>query len=145
MFLQAHVETVARIRLKLDDAIGNWFSIIGINKDPAKFLSRDELDFWERNGASIVMVVKSRSSPARATGLPGTIVLDDVAGAFRDWIMSRPSDEFIFLRPDRYVAALCDGAGLDQVSGELRSILQGAHAAERSLARPLPERAPTAA
>jgi 3-(3-hydroxy-phenyl)propionate hydroxylase len=144
MFLQAHIETADGKRLKLDDAIGNWFSIIGVNRDPAKFLSREELDFWTRNGASIVMVVKSRSSPSRASGLPGTIVLDDVAGAFRDWIMARPSDEFIFLRPDRYVAALCDGAALEQVSGQLRSILQGADGAAGRASDPR-ERRSTAA
>ena len=55
-------------------------------------------------------------------------MLDDVSGAFRDWIMARPSDEFIILRPDRYVAALCDSAGLDGVSRKLRLILQGNNA-----------------
>ena len=128
MFMQPVVETTDRKRVKLDDAIGNWFAIIGFNKDPAKFLSSAELAFWKASGASFIMVTKSRSAPEQIAALPGTIVLDDVSGAFRDWIMARPSDEFIILRPDRYVAALCDSAGLDGVSRKLRLILQGNNA-----------------
>jgi 3-(3-hydroxy-phenyl)propionate hydroxylase len=125
MFPQPAVETTAGKRLKLDDAIGNWFSIIGINKDPVAHLSEGQRAFWRSNGATFAMVRKSRSLPGRFVSAPETIVLDDVTGAFRDWIMERPSDEFIILRPDRYVAALCDAAGLDRVSGKLSSMLQG--------------------
>ena len=125
MFMQPVVETTARKRVKLDDAIGNWFAIIGFNKDPAQALSPAELEYWQGCGASLVMVMKSRSDPDSIVSSPGTIVLDDVSGAFRDWIMARPSDEFIILRPDRYVAALSNSAGLDGVSRQLRSILQG--------------------
>src|SRR5207245_1183120 len=93
MCLQPTVETAARKRVKLDDAIGNWFSIIGVNKDPAQYLSQAERTFWTDNGACLVQVVKSRSNPARVKAAPGTILLDDVAGTFRDWIIERPSDE----------------------------------------------------
>jgi 3-(3-hydroxy-phenyl)propionate hydroxylase len=134
MFLQPLVETAQRKRVKLDDAIGNWFSIIGVNKDPARYLGQSERDFWTDNGASLVQVVKSRSNPARMKAAPGTVILDDVTGTFRDWIMARPSDEFIFLRPDRYVGAVCDASGLDQASRQLRLILQGVRTQARAAA-----------
>jgi hypothetical protein len=51
---------------------------------------------------------------------PATIVLEDVDGAFVDWRLRRPEDAFLVLRPDRYVAAACDAAGLDAASAALR-------------------------
>ena len=50
-------------------------------------------------------------------------VVEDVDGAFRDWLLKRPADNVIVLRPDRYVAAVCSLGGLERVTGRLRQIL----------------------
>lgn len=123
MFMQPMVETSDRRIVKLDDAIGNWFSIIGINKDPQRCLSAEEAKFWRAFGATTVFVRKSRSAPLGDLDHRGSIVLDDVTGAFRDWILETPTAEFIFLRPDRYVAAVCAQADLDKASADLRALL----------------------
>ena len=54
---------------------------------------------------------------------PDTLVLDDVDGAFRDWLSAGPSQELIVLRPDRYVAAVCSRDGLGGVTRALRALL----------------------
>ncbi len=125
MFVQPIVETLDHRRVKLDDAIGNWFAIIGLRKDPAEYLSAEERGFWKENGARLVMIAKSRSAPQAYRASPDTLVLDDVTGAFRDFGMARKQDEFIILRPDRYVAAICNAQNLNTVSRKLRAILMG--------------------
>jgi 3-(3-hydroxy-phenyl)propionate hydroxylase len=58
-----------------------------------------------------------------------TVAVEDVDGAFRDWLLSRPGDEIIVLRPDRYVAAVCDRHRLESTTEALRGLLsdQGGH------------------
>jgi 3-(3-hydroxy-phenyl)propionate hydroxylase len=46
-----------------------------------------------------------------------------VDGAFRDWLLARPGEEVIVVRPDRYVAAVCDRAGLESTTAALRGLL----------------------
>ncbi len=125
MFMQPRVETADRRKLKLDDAIGPWFALIGINIDPAAYLDAEGRLFWQHLGARIVQVNKSRRGRA---GLPSadaqTLVLDDVDGAFRDWLMASPSEECIVLRPDRYVAAVCSRNELGAVTASMRSLLR---------------------
>ena len=52
-----------------------------------------------------------------------SVLVEDVDGAFRDWLLRRPADNVIVLRPDRYVAAVCPLGDLEQVTGRLRQIL----------------------
>jgi 3-(3-hydroxy-phenyl)propionate hydroxylase len=52
-----------------------------------------------------------------------SVAVEDVDGAFRDWLLKRPADNVIVLRPDRYVAAVCPLGGLEQVTAQLRQIL----------------------
>jgi 3-(3-hydroxy-phenyl)propionate hydroxylase len=50
-------------------------------------------------------------------------MIEDVDGAFRDWLLKRPADNVIVLRPDRYVAAVCSLGDLERVTGRLRKTL----------------------
>jgi 3-(3-hydroxy-phenyl)propionate hydroxylase len=138
MFMQPVVETIARRREKLDDAIGPWFAVIGIQVDPALHLGPASLAWWRSLGARFVRVDASRSGPRPTvagdrtpfdeSGSP-TLVLEDVDGAFRDWLLARPGDEIIVLRPDRYLAAVCDRHRLESTTDALRCLLtdQGEH------------------
>jgi 3-(3-hydroxy-phenyl)propionate hydroxylase len=122
MFMQPMVETADRHKVKLDDAIGPWFAILGINHDPADTLSAEERAFWEQLGASLVFIRPSRSAalaePTRS------VIVEDLMGAFRDWRRRNPGVDFVVLRPDRYVAATCSAAELNQVSADLRGLMQ---------------------
>lgn len=144
MFMQPMVETPERKTVRLDDAIGPWFALVGVHHDPASQLDADALAWWGSLGARFVQIVPPRSGPppserateapaARAHPRPGSLVLEDVDGAFRDWLLSHPSAEVVVLRPDRYVAAIADRAGLAAVSAQLRSLLGGAVGGDASV------------
>ena len=117
---QPMVETAERQRLRLDDAIGDWFAILGLGHDPATLLAPGERAFWQGIGARLVMILPSRSPAARRAADPATTVLEDVDGAFVEWRLRRPQDGFLVLRPDRYVAAAGAAAGLNAASAALR-------------------------
>jgi 3-(3-hydroxy-phenyl)propionate hydroxylase len=125
MFVQPLVETSDRRSIRLDDAIGDWFSFIGINQDPTAFLADEQRRYWISQGATFVQVNKSRRLPSAVKANNGTIVLDDVSGAFRDWKMAHPSESFIILRPDRYLAAICGEKELMDTAARLRAVLEG--------------------
>ena len=132
MFPQPLVETDNRTRLRLDDAIGPWFAVIGIGRDPSAGLNAEQRRWWGALGARFVQVDSPRSRP-----LPGTAEvaaadqplqhLVDVDGGFRDWLLARPNDEVIVLRPDRYVAAVCRAADLTAVTDALRTVIGVGH------------------
>jgi 3-(3-hydroxy-phenyl)propionate hydroxylase len=141
MFMQPVVETAARRRVKLDDAIGPWFAVLGIGLDPAHHITDESLAWWRSLGARLCRIDRSRSGPGpRVAGARtslddggGSLVLEDVDGAFRDWLLARPGEEVIVLRPDRYVAAVCDRQGLESTTQALRGLLadEGRYAGAR--------------
>jgi 3-(3-hydroxy-phenyl)propionate hydroxylase len=63
-----------------------------------------------------------RKRPSRPEDGWSTVV-EDVDGAFRDWLLRRPADDVIVLRPDRYVAAVSSLGTLEQVTARLREIM----------------------
>ncbi len=136
MFMQPDVETPDGTRCKLDDAIGPWFAVVGVSVDPRESLSAPTIQWWVSLGARFVKVVRAKSTsrslsdsssaiPTRADD-PGLLVLEDVDGAVRDWLLARPKDEIIVLRPDRYVAAVADRTTFEAASQAVRTSLGGA-------------------
>ncbi len=123
MFMQPWVETRAKRHMRLDDAVGNWFAIIGLDFDPASKMEPAQLAEWKALGASVVRINRSRSAPQRWESHPDTIVLEDLDGEFRDWRLRSPKLDVIVLRPDRYVAAVCNGTELTTALNNLKSIM----------------------
>ncbi len=123
MFMQPHVETRDKAQMRLDDAVGGWFALIGLDLDPAALMKPDEIADWKRRGGSIVRINKSRSAPECWQADPATTVLEDLDGAFRDWRLRFPRLDLIVLRPDRYVAAVCNRAELDATLQKLKAIM----------------------
>jgi 3-(3-hydroxy-phenyl)propionate hydroxylase len=133
MFIQPAVENADGDRVLLDDALGSSFALLGLHVDPASGLSADAAAWWRSLGARSVQVLAPRGAPGPDPGgrrkRPGqpagdwSVVVEDVDGAFRDWLLRRPADNVIVLRPDRYVAAVCPLGDLEQVTGQLRRIL----------------------
>jgi len=134
MFMQPVVEVGTRQLAKLDDAVGPWFALIGVHLDPAS-LDPDAIGWWQALGARLVHVVPPRSGPlpppgrscdraGSPPGVPtGSLVVEDVGGAFRDWRLARPGAEIVVLRPDRYVAAVCDRTTISSTTSRLRELL----------------------
>jgi 3-(3-hydroxy-phenyl)propionate hydroxylase len=133
MFMQPTVETTdRRSRAMLDDVLGPWFAVVGVHVDPAAALDADSTRWWTALGARFVHVLAARSgphpgraAPVQADGGPatGSVTLEDVNGDFRDWLLARPHGEIVVLRPDRYVAAVCDRASFATVTSTLRALL----------------------
>jgi 3-(3-hydroxy-phenyl)propionate hydroxylase len=135
MFGQPDVETAAGDRVKLDAVLGTSFAVLGLHVDPTSLLSAEQTAWWRSLGARFVHVAAPRSGagpqPGERRTRPagdddaalGAILVEDVDGAFRDWMLRRPGDDIIVLRPDRYVAAICARDELDAVSGQLRALL----------------------
>jgi 3-(3-hydroxy-phenyl)propionate hydroxylase len=106
----------------LDDELGLSFAVIGIHVDPAAVLGAEAAVWWRELGARFVHVLAPRSGP-HPDPVADVTRVEDVDGAFRDWLLRRPGDCIIVLRPDRYVAAVCGRDDLDQVTDRLRFIL----------------------
>ncbi len=124
MFIQPWVETADGRRVMLDDELGRSFAVIGIHVDPATVLAAGAAAWWRDLGARLVHVLAPRSGP-HPDPVAGVTRVEDVDGAFRDWLLRRPGDRLLVLRPDRYVAAVCGRDGLDQATSRLRAILAG--------------------
>jgi 3-(3-hydroxy-phenyl)propionate hydroxylase len=136
MFMQPTVETTeGRERAMLDDVLGPWFAVIGVHVDPAAALDADSMRWWSALGARFFHVLAARSGPhptrpappgrAASATASESITLEDVNGEFRDWLLARPHGEIVVLRPDRYVAAVCDRASFGAATSTLRALLEG--------------------
>jgi 3-(3-hydroxy-phenyl)propionate hydroxylase len=134
MFIQPAVENADGHRVMLDDTLGSSFAVLGLHVDPASALSADSAAWWRSLGARSVQVLAPRGAPGpepgsrrkRPDGGGGDgwcTTVEDVDGAFRDWLLKRPADNIIVLRPDRYVAAICPLGRLEGVTARLRQIL----------------------
>ena len=130
MFPQPWVQDAAGSRLKLDDAIGRSFALIGLGIDPADHLPETSLAYWRSTGAAVVRVdpttTAQRATPEGSKGSAGradTVRLRDLDGVFRDLRLERPEVDIIVLRPDRYVAAVAPAPRLEAVTARLRALI----------------------
>lgn len=123
MFVQPLVEDQKGDRLRLDDAIGDWFAVIGFNADPQEFLDEEAKAYWRSLGATFLKVHRSRPAARLRQAAEGTVVLDDVEGGLRNWVGDAMAREVVILRPDRYVAATCRREDLNAVTRRFRSLI----------------------
>ena len=105
MFIQPDVETADGRRIKLDEAAGDWFTVIGINIDPADHLDPESLRYWRSLGARFLRMNRSRAGQHLRQAASDTTLLDDVQGGFRDWARGNRNRDILVVRPDRYLAA----------------------------------------
>ncbi|WP_157171793.1 bifunctional 3-(3-hydroxy-phenyl)propionate/3-hydroxycinnamic acid hydroxylase [Nocardia higoensis] len=123
MVIQPHVETETGERVPLDTALGDWFAVVGINVDPAEHLSEESLNYWKSLGAGIFRINRSRAGEHMRRVRPGTVLLDDVAGGFRDWTARRTDREILVIRPDRYLAAMSSRDAADAMTSGFAELL----------------------
>lgn len=103
-------------RIKLDDALGDGFAVVGIDTDPRAAMTHEQIAGWEGLGASFRTVRSPKSAPGTDTDL---MDYDDAVGT---WARKHAAG-VVVLRPDRFVYAT-DRSGLDappQASGSDRS------------------------
>ncbi|MFE4499647.1 bifunctional 3-(3-hydroxy-phenyl)propionate/3-hydroxycinnamic acid hydroxylase [Rhodococcus sp. NPDC056743] len=91
----------------LDDAIGNWWSVIVWGNSPKDVLPQDSLEKLSLLGARLVAVVpETQREWAHKHMDPDVLVLGDHTGRLKKWFDDRPTP-LVFLRPDRFVAGAC--------------------------------------
>ncbi|SDR58208.1 3-(3-hydroxy-phenyl)propionate hydroxylase [Burkholderia orbicola] len=123
MIVQPDVETADGARRKLDDVLGPWFAIIGWRCDPQACMSDDDCAFWTALGAKFVQIVRSRSGTCREQRIASahdSVCVEDVDNAMAEWF-DRHAAPLVVVRPDRYVAAQTDAAGMAGVTAAFQA------------------------
>lgn len=106
MFIQPYVRTPADEVVRLDDAIGNGFTVLAWGADPTFGLSDEARQIWERLGGRFVFAKPDVQMTYTNDVPPGVTALGDVEGRLKDWFGAQPAS-VVLLRPDRFVAGLC--------------------------------------
>ncbi|TGD88038.1 bifunctional 3-(3-hydroxy-phenyl)propionate/3-hydroxycinnamic acid hydroxylase [Mycolicibacterium sp. CH28] len=104
MFPQPDVRTSTGSVTKLDDALGDWITILGWQRDAAEDLPSELLAQLRATGITIVKAVGACPAPHQLVGDTATVVVEDLDNRLRQWFEDTASD-YVVLRPDRYIAA----------------------------------------
>lgn len=118
LFPQPNVASSNGENIKLDDAIGAGFAVLGWSVDPARALSEKERAAWADRGAEFVVVRPMAQLGNVENDHPDTIIIGDVTGALQTWFGTHKTAVAV-LRPDRFVAGVTIRQGvarlLDQI------------------------------
>jgi 3-(3-hydroxy-phenyl)propionate hydroxylase len=127
-FPQPSVRNAAGESVRLDDVIGARIGVIGLVPDAAAAVSARTAERLRAQGGVVVQAkpakVYQRDSAAPTDHSVDEIEVFEVDGGLRDLLLARPADEVYVVRPDRYVAAACRAADLDDVLGQFLAQLE---------------------
>jgi 3-(3-hydroxy-phenyl)propionate hydroxylase len=144
MIPQPFVELTGGRRQRLDDALGNWFAVVGIHCDPLDHLGDEGRAVWNRINARFVAVRIPRDFPFGDEGtdkipdnedatdgpsLSSTPIVD-VDGVFVEMVLARPSEQILVIRPDYYVMAACRRDAFEDVTMQIWQLI-GRNAGQR--------------
>ncbi|GAA3516813.1 bifunctional 3-(3-hydroxy-phenyl)propionate/3-hydroxycinnamic acid hydroxylase MhpA [Nocardioides daeguensis] len=110
--------------VRLDDALGTGWSLIGIGIDPRAALG-DDATVWERVGATWATLYPFGTRPQGRAGevgrTPGVLDVEDASDAFVRWLRRHGVRDgtVVVLRPDKYVFGTGRGAGLARLTAAL--------------------------
>ncbi|MDB5840155.1 MAG: 3-(3-hydroxy-phenyl)propionate hydroxylase [Herminiimonas sp.] len=143
MFIQPQVTTADGRTVKLDDVLGSSFSIICWGIDPVYWMSDATRDFWNNLGAKIISVRPTTQLAYEVERhSPDLTLIADAQGRLKEWFGSHPSS-VVFLRPDRFVAAMCKPQQVDATTAALAAVLHAKKGIEHEsskVAMPVPHR-----
>jgi len=116
LFVQPFVEDARGNRVRFDDVLGPWYSIIGFQVDPAACLDPQMRRFWEGMETRFVQVNRSRSGTGRDRPLAGEGIesVEDVDNRLADWFAAC-RETVVVVRPDRFIAAATTPERLNEV------------------------------
>jgi 3-(3-hydroxy-phenyl)propionate hydroxylase len=124
MFIQPRVSASAGAApIRLDEVLGTSFAIVCWGIDPTYWMSPATRRFWDALGVRIISVRPGTQFAWEAQRQPtGVQVVGDADGRLKDWFAEHGKG-VAFLRPDRFVAALCTPQQIDAVSAQLGAAL----------------------
>jgi 3-(3-hydroxy-phenyl)propionate hydroxylase len=106
-FPQPRVNSKDAQNERLDDVIGNWWTVLVWGNNPKDVLPQASLDKLKALGARLVAVVpETQRVWAEQYMGEDVLVLGDHTGRLKKWFDDRPTP-MVFLRPDRFVAGAC--------------------------------------
>ena len=123
MFIQPRVRTVEGNVVRLDDALGNRFAIIGWGSDRTFGLSLHAREVWQQLGGCFVLAKPDTQLCFHDDVPDGVIAIGDVNGRLKDWF-SRVPESVVLLRPDRFVAGMCSPQQVSERIGDLANALK---------------------
>jgi 3-(3-hydroxy-phenyl)propionate hydroxylase len=118
--------------VKLDDALGPWFTLMAWNNDPRAILDDDARRRLERSGVRLVA-----ARPAvqlhwdEAAPDDSVLIVGDLDGSLKRWFDAH-AESVLLLRPDRIVG----GASRAYAASEM------VRGFDLAIAAPVPERVP---
>ena len=114
MFVQPDVRVDNGVTMRLDDALGDWITVLGWQADPTSALAAGQLEQLLEMGVTFFKIVGAcPSALQRSVDFADTLVLEDADNHLRNWFEARKVD-YVVLRPDRYVATAAAHADLGQ-------------------------------
>ena len=122
MFIQPRVTTEDGRNVLLDDIIGVNFAIIAWGTDPTYGLTAEARALWEKLGAKFIRAKPTTQLAHRDSAGNGVITVGDTTGRLKDWF-SDQTQSIVFLRPDRFVAALASPQTVTETTEALAKAL----------------------
>ncbi len=123
MFLQPRVLCEDGQTRRLDDVIGLNFAVIAWGTDPTWGLTPEARAVWTRLGARFITAKPAVQMAHRDDGRDGVICVGDLGNRLKDWFARWPQS-VVFLRPDRFVGAVCTPQQLSQATLDFARVLQ---------------------
>lgn len=102
--------------VRLDDALGIGWAVVGIGVDPRRVLG-DDTETWQRVGATFATLYAAGTRPRGQVGdrlrPEGVVDLEDADSAVRGWLRRAGATpgSVVVLRPDKFVFGVSDDAG----------------------------------
>ena len=122
MFIQPRVSAPDGQTVRLDDLIGLNFAIIAWGTDPSYGMSDTALAFWQGLGARFIRVMPMGQVAFASPTREGVVTIGDAQGRIKDWF-SAQTKSIVFVRPDRFVAALASPQEVSSITQQLAGVL----------------------
>ncbi|MEX8193885.1 bifunctional 3-(3-hydroxy-phenyl)propionate/3-hydroxycinnamic acid hydroxylase [Comamonas guangdongensis] len=136
MFIQPPVLTSQGQTLRLDDLIGLSFAIIAWGTDPCHGMDDAALAFWQGIGARFIRVMPTGQMAHPSPVRESVLTVGDAQGRIKDWFGAQ-TKSIVFVRPDRFVAALASPQEVSSVTHQLARVLHAPLPSAKSAARSL--------
>ncbi len=120
MFIQPRVKAgPGEATTLLDEVLGDSFAILCWGADPSYWMSDATLALWRSLGATLISAWPDTQFDYETARQTGEVrVVGDIGGQLKEWFGNHSSN-IVFLRPDRFVCAMCKSQQIDATTQKL--------------------------